>query len=41
MSGYWPEFARGGKENMPLMWLLTHQSALSRLMGDMLSVKAS
>ena len=41
VSGYWPEFAQGGKENMPVMWLLTHQSALSRLMGDMLSVKAS
>ena len=26
---------------MPVMWLLTHRSALSRLMGDMLSVKAS
>ena len=41
MSGYWPEFARGGKENMPVMWLLTHQPPLSELMGDMLFVKAS
>jgi hypothetical protein len=26
---------------MPVTWLLTHQSALSRLMGDMLPVEAS
>jgi CubicO group peptidase (beta-lactamase class C family) len=40
VSRYWPEFAQGGKEDMPVMWLLTHQSALPRLIGDMLPVEA-
>jgi len=28
---YWPEFAGAGKEGMPLMWALTHQTAVAYL----------
>jgi CubicO group peptidase (beta-lactamase class C family) len=25
---YWPEFGQGGKESIPVRWLLTHQAGL-------------
>ncbi|SEH01132.1 CubicO group peptidase, beta-lactamase class C family [Nonomuraea solani] len=28
VARYWPEFAAGGKENVPVRWLLTHQAGL-------------
>jgi CubicO group peptidase (beta-lactamase class C family) len=39
VSQYWPEFAQAGKEEMPMKYLLTHQSGLSRLSGDILPVE--
>jgi CubicO group peptidase (beta-lactamase class C family) len=31
VARYWPEFARAGKQAMPVRWLLTHQAALAAL----------
>lgn len=31
VAGYWPEFAAGGKERIPVRWLLTHQAGLSAI----------
>ncbi|KAB8197749.1 serine hydrolase [Nonomuraea phyllanthi] len=28
VADYWPEFAAGGKERLPVRWLLTHQAGL-------------
>jgi len=28
VSHYWAEFAAGGKENIPVRWLLTHRSGV-------------
>jgi CubicO group peptidase (beta-lactamase class C family) len=28
VSSYWPEFAQGGKEDIPVLYLLTHQAGL-------------
>ncbi|MDR7275094.1 serine hydrolase domain-containing protein [Catenuloplanes atrovinosus] len=31
VAAYWPEFAAGGKDRIPVRWLLTHQAGLSAL----------
>ena len=31
VARYWPEFARAGKEAIPVRWLLTHQAGLAAL----------
>jgi CubicO group peptidase (beta-lactamase class C family) len=31
VARYWPEFAAGGKERIPVRWLLTHQAGLPTL----------
>jgi CubicO group peptidase (beta-lactamase class C family) len=31
VAHYWPEFARAGKQHMPVRWLLTHQAGLPHL----------
>ncbi|MFC5815154.1 serine hydrolase domain-containing protein [Nonomuraea harbinensis] len=31
VARYWPEFAAGGKERVPVRWLLTHQAGLPAL----------
>jgi CubicO group peptidase (beta-lactamase class C family) len=31
VASYWPEFAKNGKENIPVRWLLSHQSGLAAL----------
>ena len=31
VARYWPEFARAGKETIPVRWLLTHQAGLAAL----------
>ncbi|UBU11391.1 serine hydrolase domain-containing protein [Nonomuraea gerenzanensis] len=31
VARYWPEFAAGGKERIPVRWLLTHQAGLPAL----------
>ncbi|MEV0620642.1 serine hydrolase domain-containing protein [Nonomuraea sp. NPDC050404] len=31
VARYWPEFAAGGKEHVPVRWLLTHQAGLPTL----------
>ncbi|HEY1830104.1 MAG TPA: serine hydrolase domain-containing protein [Acidimicrobiales bacterium] len=28
VANYWPEFAQAGKENIPVLWLLSHQAGL-------------
>jgi CubicO group peptidase (beta-lactamase class C family) len=28
VARYWPEFARGGKEQIPVRWLLSHRAGL-------------
>src|SRR5207237_10613663 len=30
-ASYWPEFAKNGKENIPVRWLLSHQSGVAAL----------
>jgi CubicO group peptidase (beta-lactamase class C family) len=32
---YWPEFAAGGKENMPVSYLLSHQAGLAWVGGEL------
>jgi CubicO group peptidase (beta-lactamase class C family) len=31
VARYWPEFAQGGKERMPVRWLLSHQAGLAAI----------
>ena len=31
VASYWPEFAQAGKSDVPVRWLLTHQSGVLRL----------
>ena len=31
VARYWPEFAQSGKSEIPVRWLLTHQSAMSAI----------
>jgi CubicO group peptidase (beta-lactamase class C family) len=35
VARYWPEFAAGGKENIPVKFLLSHQAGLAWIDGDM------
>lgn len=34
VSRYWPEFAQGGKESIPVRWLLSHRAGLPAIDGD-------
>ncbi len=40
VSRYWPEFAQAGKETMPVKYLLSHQSGLPQLSGEVLPIEA-
>jgi CubicO group peptidase (beta-lactamase class C family) len=31
VARYWPEFAKAGKQNIPVKWLLTHQAGLAAI----------
>ena len=35
VARYWPEFARGGKERIPVRWLLGHRAGLPAVRQDM------
>jgi CubicO group peptidase (beta-lactamase class C family) len=35
VARYWPEFARGGKANVPVRWLLSHRAGLPAVRQDM------
>lgn len=35
VAHYWPEFAQGGKENIPVKWLLQHKAGLSAVRRDL------
>lgn len=35
VSNYWPEFAQGGKENIPVKWVLQHKAGLSAVRRDL------
>ena len=35
VTKYWPEFAQGGKENIPVKWLLQHKAGLSAVRRDL------
>ena len=35
VATYWPEFAQGGKEGVPVRWLLTHQVGLPYVDADL------
>src|SRR5690348_6738535 len=35
VAHYWPEFAGGGKAELPVRWLLTHQSGLTFVDQDL------
>ena len=37
---YWPEFAAGGKENMPVSYLLSHQAGLAWVGGELTAEEA-
>ena len=32
---HWPEFAAGGKADIPLRWVLTHEAGLAARLGDL------
>ena len=34
VARYWPEFAAGGKESIPVRWLLSHRAGLAAIEGD-------
>src|SRR5215470_6365795 len=35
VARYWPEFARGGKESIPVRWLLSHRAGLPAVRRDL------
>jgi CubicO group peptidase (beta-lactamase class C family) len=40
VTTYWPEFAAGGKENIPVSYLLSHQAGLAWVDGEMTAEEA-
>ena len=40
VAKYWPEFAQGGKDEMPVSYLLSHQAGLAWIDGDMTAEEA-
>jgi CubicO group peptidase (beta-lactamase class C family) len=40
VARYWPEFAKNGKEDLPVKYLLSHQAGLAWVDGDMTAAEA-
>jgi len=40
VARYWPEFAKNGKEDIPVRYLLSHQAGLAWIDGDMTAAEA-